>query len=471
MAANETIKKQQKKKKWQMPDTYLILFILIVCSAIATYIIPAGEFDRVTEDDITKVIPGTYSNVEPSTTNLMDFFLSFQKGMVEAASLIFLVLFTGGAFAVIEASGAIKAGIKTAIDKTRNKELTLIIVITVLFSLGGSVGIVANSVIAFVPIGIMLARAMKLDAIIGVSIIYLGAYAGFNTGFMNPFTLGIAQQIAELPLYSGIALRIILYIAIILATVAYISWYTKKVLKDPLRSIMGEQRFGDDENGEMNDIKFTLTHKLILLYFILCLGFYIYGTRQFDWEVDEMSAIFVAIAIGAGLIARMGGNEIVKTFIKGAQNLVYGAMIVGVARAIVVLLEEGLILDTIVQAMASSLEGLSTVVGAVGMFLGNAVFNILVPSGSGQAAVAMPIMTPLADMLDIPRQVAVQAFQLGDGFSNSIIPTSGVLMASLAVGKVPYTKWFRFMWPLMLIWIVIGCIGIATGVLIDWGPF
>lgn len=464
-----------KKKKLQMPDTYLILFILIVCSAIATYIIPSGEFERIEEEGITKVIPGTYSGVESSPANLMDFFLSFQNGMVEAASLIFLVLFTGGAFAVIEASGAINAGIKAAIDKTRNKKVILIIVVTALFSLGGSVGIVANSVIAFVPIGIMLARAMKLDALIGVSIIYLGAYAGFNAGFMNPFTLGIAQQIAELPLYSGITFRIILYIVIVAVTIIYISWYTKKIIKDPSQSIMGERRFQNSENessdNNLESTKFTLTHKIILIFFAFCLVFYIYGTRQFDWEVDEMSAMFVAIAIGAGIIARMGGNEIIRHFMKGAQNLVYGALIVGVARAIVVVLEDGLILDTIVQGMAVALESSTPIVGAIGMFIGNAFFNILVPSGSGQAAVAMPILTPLADMLNIPRQVAVQAFQLGDGFSNSIIPTSGVLMASLAVGGVPYTKWFRFMWPLMTIWIAIGCIAVALGVIINWGPF
>lgn len=472
MATSET---KQKKKKFEMPDTYLILFILVVIASIATYIAPAGQFERVTDDaaGITKVVPGTYTETASSPTSLMDFFLSFQTGMVGTAPIIFLVLFTGGAFAVIEATGAIDAGMKAVINKTRNKELMLLVIVTFLFSVGGTVGIVANSVIAFVPIGIMLARAMKLDAIIGVSIIYLGAFAGFNTGFMNPFTLGIAQQIAELPLYSGMAFRIVIYAVIVAVTIWYITRYAKKVLKDPKNSLMGDQLFAEDEEkaSSIETTQFTLTHKLILMYFVGCLGFYVYGTRQYNWDVGEMSAMFIAIAVGAGLIARMKGNDIVKTFIKGAQGLVYGALIIGVARAIVVILENGLILDTLVQAMSTSLEQLPAMVAAVGMFIGNAFFNILVPSGSGQAAVAMPILTPLADMLDIPRQVAVQAFQLGDGFTNSISPTSGVLMASLAVGGVSFNKWFKFMWPLMVLWMSIGCIAIIVGVLINWGPF
>lgn len=465
----ETIGSKERRKV-QMPDTYVILFSFIVVAAIATYFVPAGEFDRVTKGEITVTVPGSYHEVDAKPTSIMDFFRAFQTGMIESSSLIFLVLFTGGAFAIVEASGAINAGIMAAINKTKNKELLLIGCIAFLFSLGGVVEIVANSVIAFIPIGILLARAMKLDAIIGVAIIYLGAYAGFNTGFLNPFTLGLAQQIAEVPIFSGMMFRIILYLIIVMVTIVYISLYAKKILKDPTKSIMGPQLFAEGDEKALAETKFTLRHKSILLYFISCLAFYVFGTRQWDWQINEMAAMFIIIAIGSGILARMSANDIVKAFIKGAQKLVYGALVIGVARAILVILQDGKILDTVVQGLAIALEPLSPVAGAIGMFIGNALFNILVSSGTGQAVVAMPILTPLADMLAIPRQVAVQAFQLGDGFTNSIIPTSGVLMASLAVGGVPYTKWVKFMWPLMAIWLTIGCIAIAIGVIINWGP-
>jgi uncharacterized ion transporter superfamily protein YfcC len=463
----------KKRIKWGIPDAYVILFAILAFISILTYIIPAGEFTREKVDGITMVVPNSYEQVASSPASLMDVFLAIQEGMISSAPLIFLVLIIGGAFAVIESTGAIDALILKTIEKTKNKELLLITVVSILFSVFGALGIIVNAVIAFIPIGIILARSMKLDAIVGVSIIYLGAYAGFNTAFLDPLTTGTAQQIAQLPLFSGIGFRVIIYITILISTIAYVAFYAKKIKKDPSKSVLGKKPFPKIEEKEQlnRDIAITRLHKLVLLWLVVGIGIYVFGVFQYKWSLNEMAAIFLIIAAGTAIIAKMSPNKLVTEFFNGAKGLVYGAMIIGMARSIVVILEDGRILDTVVQGMANVMTPFTSVVGALVMFVANLLFNILVSSGSGQAVIVMPIMTPLADIMEIPRQVAVQAYKMGDGFTNAITPTSGILMANLAIAGVSWTKWIRFMFPLLMIWIVIGAIFLIIGVLMNWGPF
>ncbi|MED4717981.1 YfcC family protein [Bacillus badius] len=465
----------EKKRKITLgiPDAYVILFMILVLMALLTYAIPAGEFQREEVDGVTVVVPGSYTQIEASSASLMDIFIAIQKGMIESAPLIFLVLMIGGAFAVIESTGAIDALILKTIEKTKNKELVLITIVMILFSIFGTLGIIVNAVIAFIPIGIILARSMKLDAVVGVSMIYLGAYAGFNTAFLDPLTTGTAQQIAQLPLFSGIGYRVIMYIAVLLATILYVAWYVKRIQKNPMNSVLGNTPFPKiEEKDELSgEVSVTGTHKLVLIWLVLGIGLYVFGVFKYSWSLNEMAAIFLMIAVGTAVIARLTPNRLVKEFFAGARGLVYGAMIIGMARSIVVILEDGKILDTIVQGMANVMTPFTSVSGAIVMFIANELFNILVSSGSGQAVIVMPIMTPLADLMDIPRQVAVQAYKMGDGFTNVITPTSGILMANLAIAGVAWTKWIRFILPLLLIWTVLGIIFLAIGVLIDWGPF
>ncbi|MFC2948072.1 YfcC family protein [Virgibacillus sediminis] len=462
-------KKQKINRKWEMPDTYVILFIVLLMAVAATYFVPAGTFEREVVDGVEKVMPDTFSYVDKNPAGFMDIFLALQSGMVQSASIIFLVLFAGGAFEVIERSGAINGGILRAVNITKGKEFWLIAVISTLFALGGAIGAIANSVIPFVAIGIIIAKALRLDAIIAVAITFGATFAGFNAAFLNPYTVGIAQSIAGVPLFSGMALRIITFSIIVLVTIMYTWRYAKRIMEDPSKSIVGILEGGVGQENQLT-VEFTTRHKLIIAFTGLALAFFIFATIQYQWTIDHMAAFFIVIGVISGIIAGMNYNKIAVTFLEGCQKLVYGALIIGVARGILVIMENAQILDTAVHALSVPLENLSPVFVAIGMFMVNGVINFLVPSGSGQAMIVMPILTPLSDMTGITRQVAVQAFQFGDGFTNSILPTSGPLMASLAVAGVSWVKWAKWMLPLFLIWCVIAIIILTIAVLIGWGP-
>ncbi|CEA02479.1 hypothetical protein BN1048_01729 [Jeotgalicoccus saudimassiliensis] len=460
--------KEIKKKKWEFPDTYVIVFLVLLIAVIATYIVPAGAFDREESDGVTTVVSGSYESSESSPAGFMDIFMSVQTGMVESAGLIFLVLFAGGMFEIINKSGAIHTGIYSAIDKMRGKEFLLIATIIVLFALGGAVGALANSVIPFVAIGVLLVKALKLDALVAVAITFNAAFIGFAAGFLNPYTVGIAHNIAELPLFSGMLFRLIAFTLLVGATIWYTWRYCKKIMDDPSRSLIGIEAAAEDELNF--DETFTGRHKLILIWTAAALIFFVFAVVKFQWTTDHMAAFFVIIGLVAGIIAGMNYNEITLTFLEGCKNLVYGALIIGLARAVLVIMENGQILDTLVNALSQPLSALPPIATAIGMFIMNSVFNFFVPSGSGQAAIMMPIQTPLADMIGITRQVTVLAFQFGDGFSNVLYPTSGPLMASLAVAGVSWIKWAKWFFPLFLIWSVIAFILLATAVMINLGP-
>lgn len=466
---NQPIQKDEKKRRFPAPDTYVILFIILLLAVIATYIVPGGAFEREVVDGVERVVPNTYSTTESQPTSFIDIFLALQEGMVQSGGLIFLVLFAGGAFEIIERSGAIKAGILRAVHLTAGKEFWLIAIICALFAVGGAVGVVANTVIPFVAIGMIIARALKLDPIIAVAITFGATFAGFNVGFINPYTLGIAQDLADVPLFSGMTFRVIVFVIIVGITILYTWGYAKRILNDPSKSLVGvlDEQSSTEKSLETD---FTRRHKVILSFVAISLLFFMYATIQFGWTTDHMAAFFIVIGLGAGVIARLNYNEIASTFLAGCQKLVYGALIIGVARSILIVMENAHIMDTIVYAISVPLEGLEPVLAAIGMFLANGVINFFIPSGSGQAVIAMPILSPLADMLGITRQVAVQAYQFGDGFTNSIFPTSGPLMASLAIAGVPWLKWAKWMLPLLLIWGVIAIIMLTIGVLINWGP-
>ncbi|MCC8434319.1 YfcC family protein [Brevibacillus sp. M2.1A] len=469
-----TESKQLKKKSLLRLDAYVLLFCILLVCALATYVVPTGEFERVKNGNVTTVVPGSYHAVEPNPTGFIEFFTAIQTGMVKGAPIIFLVLFTGGALAVLDKTGALNAAILTMVRKLGHREWLLVILITSVFSVLGTLGVIVNSVIAFVPLGIMIARAMKMDAIFGVALIYLGVYAGFNTTIAFPGTLGLSQEIAELPLFSGIGYRTIIYVTFVIVTILYIGRYARKVRQN--NSILEGELFPSDSGSttmevDTKNVDFTTRHKLILAFTGIVLIGFIVCTILFKWDVNEMSGIFIFIAIGVGLLNKMSGNDIAKTFLKGCQGLIYGALIVGMARAVTVILEDGKFLDTIVYGLATVLEPLSPMAGAIGMFLGSAGLHFLISSGSGEAVMLMPLLAPLADLMGITRQVAVEALMLGEGVVNCINPTSGVLMSILAMSGISYGKWLKFMLPLTAVWTVLSIVFIVIGVLINWGPY
>lgn len=467
--------KPEKKRKFQFPDAYGIMFIFLIIAAIATYLIPAGQFEtEPSESGPDTIVPGTYETIDSNPAGIMDIFSSIVTGLTSTSDLIFLVLIIGGVFGVIEKTGAMDAMMSKVISITKNKEWLLIAVIMLIFAVFGTLGIVVNAVIAFIPLGIILAKSMKMDAIIGVSIVYIGAYTGFAMSILDPLTTGFAQQIAGVPLFSGAPERTVMFIITLLVTMIYVIWYSRRIKKNQHAGILGSEPFPKDNGDtELGKTEMTTTHILVLLTLLLGITVYVagvFGAFGEAWSLTEMAAVFIIIMVVTTIIARIGVNQSIQEFIKGANSVLYGALIIGMARSIVVVLEDGMILDTVVNGMASLIDPFSSTTGAVLMFIGNGLFNLLVSSGSGQAAIVMPIMGPIADLMEFPRQIAVQAYSMGDGFTNIITPLSGVLMANLAIAGIPFTKWLKFALPLVGIWYVLGIIYLIVLVAINWGP-
>ncbi|WP_373893662.1 YfcC family protein [Virgibacillus sp. CBA3643] len=467
-------KERISEKRFVMPDAFIIIFSIVFLAAVATYFIPAGSYERETVDDVTQVVPDSYSTVEANPTNLMDLFRSVQLGLVESANIIFLIFIIGGVVAIINSTGSINTGINALIVKTKGRYMILIMSVAAIFGILATMGVAANAVIAFIPIGIALARSLNLDAIVGVATVYLGYYAGMVAGVFDPTILGLAQSIGELPLFSGITLRIVIFIALIIITITYINFYAKKVKNDPSKSLMGSKLFmdnNDESAGQVKDANFTGRQKLIVLMFFAFIIFFVYGAFNYGWSINELAAIFLIMGVVVALIAKITPNQFISTFMDGARSLVYGALVVGIARAVIVVLEQGNILDTIVHGALVPLESTSLFVGGQLLFGFNLLFNLLVTSGTGQAAIIMPLMVPIVDLLGLTRQTGVLILKLGDGFTNIITPTSGVLMAVLAVGGVQWTKWARFVFPLLLMWFVVGAIAVGFATLTGYGPF
>ena len=465
----------KKRRKGAMPDAFIIIFGIVVLAAIMTYILPSGTYERQEMDGVTEVVPDSYETIESSPASFFDVFHAIPRGLVDTADLIFMVLIIGGVVAVIERTGAINASINSLIRLTKGNKKLLIASVCLIFGTICTVGVAANVVIAFIPIGIALARSLKLDAITGVAIIYLGYFGGNVAGVLDPAILGLAQKISELPLFSGITLRAFVFAVLMLATIIYIYRYANKISKDPSKSIMGASALSnqaDSENAyEENNDLFSGKHFFVILTFALFIGIFLFGSFQYDWGITELSAIFIIMGVVIAAIDRINPNEFIRIFSKGAQSIVYGALVIGLARAVIFVLEDGQIMDTIVHGAIIPLSSMPTFLGSQMLYFFNLLFNILVPSGTGQAAIVMPLIVPIVDMLDITRQTGVLALKLGDGISNIITPTSGVLMATLAVGGVSWIKWFKFVFPIFLIWTVIGAVFMGIATFIGYGPF
>jgi uncharacterized ion transporter superfamily protein YfcC len=399
-------------------------------------------------------------------------FKAIPKGMEQAGYIIFFVLMIGGSFGILQGTGAIEAGIGEVVKSTKGKEKIVIPLIMFIFSLAGAILGSAEEMLPFYPIVIALAIALGFDTITGTAMVLLGAGAGFAGAFLNPFTVGIAQGIAGLPLFSGIGFRLVGYFAVLGSGIIYVYRYANKIQKNPELSPTYEDDKNSKHNYDLDEIpEFTGKHKAVLAVFVIGLAILAYGVVQLGFYITELSAMFLIIGIASGIVAKMGINEIATEFVNGAKELVYGALVIGLATSIMVVMQEGNIMDTIIYALASAVKGLPPALSAVGMFVVQSFINLIVPSGSGQAAVSMPIMAPMADVVGITRQTSVLAFQFGDGFSNVISPTSGYFMAAIAIGGIKWEKWAKWMLPLFLIWSAIGASLVFISVLINYGPF
>ena len=322
-----------------------------------------------------------------------------------------------------------------------------------IFSLGGATFGLAESTLIFIPICVMLAKALGYDAIVGMAIVNIGAVCGFAGGWMNIFTVGVAQGIAELPLFSGMGYRIFTHAVVLIIAIAFVLAYAKKIKNNPEKSYMYaiENTAANENAANDSTIEFTRKRKLVLVVALIGFIVLIYGITN-GWSTGtQISSLFFVMGIACGYVGGLKADEIWDAFVEGAKSVAYGALLVGLCRAMVVVLTNGQIIDTILHSLAGLLDGLPSVIAAGLMVIVQTLLNFLVNSGSGQAATTMPIMAPLADILDISRQTAVLAFQYGDGLSNSLWPTSGMLMAGLSMSGIPYDRWLKFVGKLMLI--------------------
>ncbi|HCX03543.1 MAG TPA: putative basic amino acid antiporter YfcC [Clostridiales bacterium] len=460
--------------KIKIPHTYALLFFIIIFVTLLTFVVPAGSFERAVDDATgrTFVVPDSFEYIDNTPVGFFDMFKAIPKGMEQAGYIIFFVLMIGGSFGILQGTGAIEAGIGEVVKSTKGKEKIVIPLIMFIFSLAGAILGSAEEMLPFYPIVIALAIALGFDTITGTAMVLLGAGAGFAGAFLNPFTVGIAQGIAGLPLFSGIGFRLVGYFAVLGSGIIYVYRYANKIQKNPELSPTYEDDKNSKHNYDLDEIpEFTGKHKAVLAVFVIGLAILAYGVVQLGFYITELSAMFLIIGIASGIVAKMGINEIATEFVNGAKELVYGALVIGLATSIMVVMQEGNIMDTIIYALASAVKGLPPALSAVGMFVVQSFINLIVPSGSGQAAVSMPIMAPMADVVGITRQTSVLAFQFGDGFSNVISPTSGYFMAAIAIGGIKWEKWAKWMLPLFLIWSAIGASLVFISVLINYGPF
>lgn len=460
---NQEKVEKKKKKSMAIPHTYFIIFTILVICAILTYLVPAGEFDRVeNEAGRMVVVADSFQTVESNPITLMDFLKAIPLGLEAQAALIFFVFVCGGTFGVFEETNALNVGINKIANKLNGKEALMIITITGIFSVLGATMAFDPQVIMFIPLGVALARRCGYDAITGIGMVLGGVYIGFSCGALNPYTTAVAQGIAGVPIFSGLEFRIIWQIATLAITCAYIIRYARKVKATPTTSYCYELEVREKEAHEQAsaDVTTTFTIRQILVILVLLggLGCVVYGSLQLSWGTTDMAGAFLGMGLLAGIIGGLGGNKICNAWITGAKTMVFGALAIGLGRAILLVLENGMIMDTIVSGISSMLQLLPSAFVSLGMLITNVIINFVVPSGSGQATLVMPFMAAIATLTGVSMQTAVIAFQGGEGLSNIVIPTSSTTNACLGAGNVGYEKWVRFALPMFLLQLAVAAV-------------
>ena len=428
----------------KLPHSLVLIFGLIVLAQVATYVLPAGEFERQGQ----QIVDGSYHPITADPLSPFAFLTLIPSGLAEAQDIIFFVFLVGGVIRVIHTTGAIDAVVGTAITNLGRNPGWLIAGMVTLFGIASSTLGMAEEYVPFVPILVTMCLALKLDAIVAVGILYVGAGVGYACAAINPFTVLIAQDIAGLPLTSGQSVRWALLFLCGGIGVHHILRYAKRITLNPQDSLVYDI---DYSNGftTPQDVALTTNRCLVVALMLGALGVFVWGATTRNWYVGELSAVFVGLGLLAAVITRLSPNATAQAFLRGAADMSTTALLIGFARTIQVILTEGHVIDTIVYALAAPLATLPTHAAALSMLAVQTVCNLFIPSGSGQAYVTMPIMAPLADLTGVTRQTAVLAYQFGDGFTNMLVPTNAVLMGVLSLGRIPYQRWAKFVIPLL----------------------
>lgn len=465
----------------KFPTAYTILFGLIIVVAALTWIVPAGSYDRVMNDALGREVPvpGTYQQVDPNPQGFEDVVLAPVAGFYDpdsyearAIDVALFVIIIGGFLGVVASTGAIDSGIARAMKKLSGREKWMIPILMALFAAGGTIYGMAEETLAFYTLIIPVMIAAGYDALTGVAIIMIGAGIGVLGSTINPFATVIASDAAGITFTKGMLSRFVLLGLGWVICVIFVMRYAEKVRKDPMTSIVADRKAENEshflgENFHADALPdFTLTHKLILFVFAASFGVMIWGVSMGGWWMARMSALFIVASLIVAVIARMGEEEFTTKFVDGARDLLGVALVIGIARGIVVVMDAGKMTDTVLYWAESSVGGMNEVPFVLSMFGIEGLLSLLVPSTSGLAVLTMPIMAPLADFAGVSRDLVVTAYQSASGLVNLFVPTSAVVMGGLALGRVPYNRWIRFILPLLGILTILIVIVLAVFTLV-----
>ena len=527
----------------KMPDTIVLVFYMVLTAAALTWVVPSGEYVRewVEADGRMKevVVDGSFHYVERAP-QLFGIFFALFKGFVDKADVIVFVLMVGGAFWILNGTGAIDRGIKAFVERLRRKQRsqtgrwsvddTVLTLIMVVFSLFGAVFGMSEETLAFILIFVPMAISMGYDSIVGVCISYLAAHVGFAGAMLNPFTVGVAQGLAGLPLFSGVEYRFVCWLVLTAVAVVFVLAYARRLRKDPTISPMYKlddfwRRSGTGSAAEAGSVRpdasaetgeaaeassvrarhivfavlaaaqvvmaclyptatFDLFGRTFALPLLPCLAglfvlaggyaarrsgvafsmgllfftilYLVLGVLCYGWYMTAIAGLFFAMGLAAGLASGWGMNPLMRRFMEGVKDMLGPAMIIGMASGIIFILQEGKIIDTLLYSVSYAMSEVGEVASLAGMYLFQTLLNVVMPSGSAKAALTMPIMAPLSDLMHISRQTTVLAFQFGDGFTNMITPTSGILMGVLGAARIPYAVWLKWVYKFILF-----CIGLG----------
>ena len=411
-----------------------------------TWFVPGGQYVKAEDGSLS------YESVD-SVPQTWQIFTAVYHGFVKQAGIIIFILVVGGAFWLLNATGAVEAGIKRFISKIGNRDKIVLAALTILFSLAGAVFGMSEETIPFVGIVVPLAVSMGYDAFMGMLVVYVASNVGFSSAFLNPFTVGIAQGMADLPLFSGMGYRLFCWGILTTLLVVFVIFYAHKVRKEP-------------SNAEAIETEpLTKRQSWVLITLALTVVILIVGVTCLDWYMPEITGLFLAMGIICGIIAGFHSDRIVSELMTGAKDILSAALVVGFASGIIVILQDGKIIDSVLHSMQEGLDGSGEVGSLSAMYGIQALINFVIPSATAKAAITIPIMAPFSDMVGVSRQAMVLAFQFGDGFTNMITPTSGVLVAALAMARIPYTEWVKWIWKMVLVLLILGLVLLLPTVL------
>lgn len=453
----------------RIPHTFTIVFSLIVLAAMLTWVVPAGEFLRHTVDGREVVVSDSFHFVDraPQTWQI---FSALFNGFVDKADIIIFILVVGGAFWIVNNSRAIDVGVMAFLRHvnrlSRYKIIgklgvdnIIIAMVMLLFSLFGAIFGMSEETLAFVVVFVPLAITMGYDSIVGVCMCYVAAHVGFAGAMLNPFTIGIAQGIAGIPLFSGLEYRVVCWLILTVLGIAFVLWYAHRVKRNPERSPVYQlDDYWRNRSNSIEQQRLSTRQGLVLVLFFLTIVALVVGVLVWGWYITEISALFLAMGILAGILDRQSADDIAKLFLAGCKDILSAALVVGLASGIIVILKDGRVIDTLLYGLTRSLAQTGEVTSLGVMYIFQTLLNLVMPSGSAKAALTMPIMAQFADLIHVSRQTTVLAFQFGDGFTNMLTPTSGVLIGVLGIARIPYGTWLRWVWKFILALIVIGFI-------------